>query len=102
MQYTADLQVGGRIASVGQRMLDTVSKSLTRQSLESMNNALQSRLTPAEADAEPEPAYIPPTQAEVAREVAKDLVAETVLSSQTVWVVGAVVVVVIILAFLLL
>ena len=82
MQYEATLQVGGRIASVGQRMLDTVSKSLTRQSLEAMNNALEARLAAAdEASAEaPDEAYTAPTQAEFAREVAKDVAAETVKS----------------------
>ena len=79
MQYEATLQVGGRIASVGQRMLDTVSKSLVRQSLEAMNNALEARLV-SEADEEPAEAYEAPTQAEFAREVAKDVAAETVRS----------------------
>ena len=80
MRYEAKLQVGGRIASVGQRMLDTVSKSLTRQSLEAMNNALEARLGTSEAGEEPAEAYTAPTQAEFAREVAKDVAAETVKS----------------------
>ena len=85
MHYEATLQVGGRIASVGQRMIDTVSKSMTRQSLEAMNGALQARLTAADTDttpddAESEEAYTAPTQAEFAREVAKDVAAETVKS----------------------
>ena len=79
MQYEATLQVGGRIASVGQRMLDTVSKSLTRQGLEAMNNALEARLA-TEAGEEPAEAYAAPTQAEFAREVARDVAAETVKS----------------------
>ena len=80
MHYEATLQVGGRIASVGQRMIDTVTKSMTRQSLEAMNEALQARLTTAETGAEPSETYTPPTQAEFAREVAKDVAAETVKS----------------------
>ena len=80
MKYEAKLHVGGRIASVGQRMLDTVSKSLTRQSLEAMNNALEARLAPAEPGEEPAEAYTAPTQAEFAREVAKDVATETVKS----------------------
>ena len=79
MQYEATLQVGGRIASVGQRMLDTVSKSLTRQSLEAMNSALEARLG-ADAGEEPAEAYAAPTQAEFAREVAKDVATDTVRS----------------------
>ncbi len=77
MQYEAKLQVGGRLASVGQRMLDTVSKSLTRQSLEAMNGALEARLAAQEGEA-PADAYVAPTQAEFAREVARDVAAETI------------------------
>ena len=102
MQYEATLQVGGRIASVGQRLIDTVSKSMTRQSLEAMNEALQARLTTAETGAEPSETYTPPTQAEFAREVAKDVAVETFKSNKTLWIVAAVVVVVIVVALLIL
>lgn len=44
MHYSADLQVGGKIAAVGQRLLDSVSKLLTRQGLEALNRELTSRL----------------------------------------------------------
>jgi len=44
MHYSADLQVGGKIAAVGQRLLDSVSKLMTRQGLEALNRELQSRL----------------------------------------------------------
>ena len=44
MRYNADLQVGGKIAGLGQRLLDSVSKLLTRQGLEALNRELQSRL----------------------------------------------------------
>jgi len=101
MRYEATLQVGGRIASVGQRMLDTVSKSLTRQSLEAMNEALRARLA-AQGSAEPAPAYVPPTQADFARGVARDVVAESVTSGKTVWIVAGAVVVVIVVALLVL
>lgn len=149
MRYDATLQVGGRLASVGQRMLDTVSKSLVRQSLEAMNGALQARLTadaasaaappadapePSEAaDAPPgvpsattppvapvtpleakppaapatppeaipqaaspqTPAYTPPTQAEFAANVAKDVAADAFKSPR--FIIGLVVVIVILL-----
>ena len=99
MQYEAKLQVGGRIASVGQRMLDTVSKSLTRQSLEAMNNALEARLA-TEVGEEPAEAYTAPTQAEFAREVAKDVAAETFKSNKIIWIVVAVVIIAIVVALL--
>lgn len=44
MRYTADLKIGGKIAGVGQRVLDSVAKSMTRQGLETLNRELQSRL----------------------------------------------------------
>lgn len=45
MAYHADLKVGGKIAGVGQRLLDSVSKTMTKQGLEAMNRELQQRLT---------------------------------------------------------
>jgi len=44
MRYTADLQVGGKIAAVGQRLLDTISRLMTRQGLEALSKELQRRL----------------------------------------------------------
>ena len=44
MHYTGDAQVGGRIASVGQRLLDSSAKALTKQSLDGLNNQIQYRL----------------------------------------------------------
>jgi uncharacterized protein len=44
MHYSADLQIGGKIAAVGQRLLDSVSKMMTRQSLEALNRELTARL----------------------------------------------------------
>jgi hypothetical protein len=44
LQYTSDVQVGGRIASVGQRLLESVSKMMTRQALEALQRELATRL----------------------------------------------------------
>jgi carbon monoxide dehydrogenase subunit G len=44
MQYHADLQIGGKIAALGQRLLDSVSKLLIRQGLESLQRELRDRL----------------------------------------------------------
>lgn len=41
MRYRADLQIGGRIAGVGQRLLDTVGKGMARQSLSVVNDHLR-------------------------------------------------------------
>ena len=46
LHYGGDAQVGGRIASVGQRLLDSSAKALTRQSLEGLHNQIKARLQP--------------------------------------------------------
>jgi uncharacterized protein len=44
MEYVADLQVGGRVAGVGQRLLDQVARMLTKHGLEALNRELEARL----------------------------------------------------------
>lgn len=44
MLYSADLQVGGKVAGVGQRLLDQVSRMMTKQGLGAMQKELESRL----------------------------------------------------------
>ncbi len=44
MTYRAEVQVGGTIAAVGQRLLDSVSRRMTAQALESLHTAMRSRL----------------------------------------------------------
>ncbi len=44
MLYSADLQVGGKVAGVGQRLLDQVAKMMTRQGLGAMQKELERRL----------------------------------------------------------
>ncbi len=80
MQYTGDVQVGGRIASVGQRLIDSVSKSMVRQGLETLNMALKAKHAPPpptpQAAAEQPPAFTPPSEMEFALGVAKDMLAD--------------------------
>lgn len=40
MKYSGEVQIGGRVASVGQRLFDTVSKSMIKQGLEKLNESL--------------------------------------------------------------
>ena len=68
MKYDIDLQVGGKIASVGQRLMETVGKSVSRQSLEALNKNLEARKTGAQVSA--------PTQGKFMRAVAKDVFAQ--------------------------
>lgn len=87
MQYQGDMQVGGRLASVGQRLIDTASKSMIQQGLESLNNALQARMV-AEAEGT-DVEYVPPTEAEFAAAVAKDMAGEMLPSPQMIGIVVA-------------
>lgn len=97
--YTGEAQVGGRIASVGQRLLDTSAKSIVRQGLESLDRHIQARLQPAPEAAPgeeaapagfaPVPEVQAPTQTEVAMGVAKDLFEEFVPPEQRPLVIGA-------------
>ena len=49
MRYHADLSVGGKVAGVGQRLLDQVAKMLTKQGLHALNEELESRLAAGRA-----------------------------------------------------
>ena len=44
MQYSSDVQIGGRIASVGQRLIDSVSRMMMRQALEALDRELRARM----------------------------------------------------------
>ena len=46
MQYTSDVQVGGRIAAVGQRLLESVAKMMMKQALDALEKELRGRLDP--------------------------------------------------------
>ena len=46
MQYTSDVQIGGRIASVGQRLIESVSRMMMRQALEALDRELRARMNP--------------------------------------------------------
>jgi len=44
MTYEGDVQVGGRIASVGQRLVQTTAKSMIRQGLGALDQQIQARV----------------------------------------------------------
>jgi len=100
MQYQGDMEVGGRLASVGQRMMDSVSKSLLKQGLDSLNQALVARVSSAESGEQVK--YEPPTETQFAASVAKDMASEALSSRRLWWIGGAVVLVIIILVIVLL
>ncbi len=45
MKYTGEVQIGGKVASVGQRLFDTVSKGMIRQGLDKLNETLRARIS---------------------------------------------------------
>ncbi|RIK34671.1 MAG: carbon monoxide dehydrogenase [Chloroflexi bacterium] len=99
MSYEGNVQVGGKIAGVGQRLIDSTAKSIIRQGLKVLDEQIQARLappapavvelekppvaeTPAPAPAvapavpapSPQPQAAPaPSAAKLATEVAKDV-----------------------------
>ena len=92
MQYEGDMQIGGKLAGVGQRMLETVSKSMTRQGLETLNQALQARQQ-GEVEGQ-EVDFTPPSEAEFAVAVAKDMAAEVFSpANRAIWLTVAVAIV---------
>jgi carbon monoxide dehydrogenase subunit G len=108
MKYTGELQIGGKLASVGQRLIETVSKSMTRQGLESLNKALQARLAgeggSVESTQDEQVAYTPPSEVEFAAAVARDVavdVAAQVFSpeNRTAWMAAAVAIVGVLVGF---
>jgi uncharacterized protein len=44
MVYHADLQVGGKVAGVGQRLLEQVARMMTKQGLNALNREMEARL----------------------------------------------------------
>lgn len=82
LSYTGEFQPGGKIANVGQRMLDSVSKSMVKQGLETLNQALVAKSQPAastpEATAQTQKVFTPPSEMEFAMGVAKNMLEDII------------------------
>jgi carbon monoxide dehydrogenase subunit G len=91
LTYDIDTQVGGRVAAVGQRLLESSAKSITRQGLEGLARELAAmgptETTETTTTAAPPPAR--PTQAEIAARVAGDVARDFVPPEKRPWVIGA-------------
>lgn len=96
MKYDGDVQIGGKLASVGQRLLDTASKSTIRQGLEALNLALQARVAAKSEGKEVE--YTPPSESKFMAAVAKDMAGQIFTPARVVWIVIAIVVIIAIIA----
>jgi hypothetical protein len=98
LTYDLDAQVGGRIAGVGQRLLESSAKSITRQSLEGLARELAAMApAPGEvaagetaAPAAVPPPPVQPTQAQVAARVATDVARDLVPPERRPWLIGGV------------
>lgn len=79
LHYDIDAQVGGRIAGVGQRLLDSSAKVLSREALTGLERYFASAgAEEAEGEAAVPAAVAPPSQAEFAAKVAKGVVADLI------------------------
>ncbi len=72
LKYEGDMNIGGALASVGQRMIDSVAKSMIRQAFETLDKALEARLAAKSSGSEVVD-FKPPSETEFAAAVAKDM-----------------------------
>ena len=113
LRYDLDAQIGGRIAGLGQRLVESSAKSITRQGLEGLARELAAMTDPVReetvkeetaavaAPAPPAPPPVRPTQAEVAARVAGDVARDLVPAEKRPWVIGVGLALLAILVFLL-
>jgi len=96
MKYVGEVQIGGKLASVGQRLIDTASKSMIRQGLEAFNSALQARMATKSGEGTFD--YKPPSESKFIAAVAKDMAGEMLSSKRVIWIAIAIVVILVIIA----
>lgn len=88
MGYAGEVQIGGRLAAVGQRLIDTVSKSIISQAFETLDAVLAERVS---AETEGREATIQQaSQSDYAAAVAKGLLDAPWMK----WVIGILVIIV--------
>jgi hypothetical protein len=80
-------------------MMDSVSKSLMKQGLDSLNHAVLARKTSQTTGEEVK--YQPPSESEFAASVAKDMAGEVFSSRRVLWIAGAILILIFILAVIL-
>jgi carbon monoxide dehydrogenase subunit G len=80
MTYEGEVQIGGKLAGVGQRLIDSVSKSLIRQGLEVLNKALEARLAQGSGCENAE--FKPPSEVKFAASVAMDVLKRSLRKSE--------------------
>lgn len=113
MAYEGTANIGGRIASVGQRLLDASAKSIIRQSLEGLNEYLKVQVAQSAVEAvasgeegmeipaqAPTTDYRPPSQTAVAVNVAKDVAGDLIQPKYGLLALGIVAAIIILILFL--
>lgn len=101
MYYTGDAKVSGKIASVGQRLMDSSAKAITKQSLDNLDKQIQARLaaeaappvaeTEGAGDTPPKATPVveappPPSQTEFAVGVAREMAGDMLQDDRQKWV----------------
>lgn len=105
LAYDLDAQVGGRIAGVGQRLLESSARSITRQGLEGLARELAAMPPIQTESAEPVPPAAPapppvqPTQAQVAARVASDVARDLVPPERRPWLIAGLLIVAVVIVF---
>ncbi len=74
LRYLGDVQIGGKIAGVSQRLVESTAKSLTRQGLQALERQIQERMQP--------PPVAPMAPAPELGEAASTIAAPTAAGSQ--------------------
>ena len=107
MEYAGTAQISGRIASVGQRLIDSTARSIIRQSLEGLNEYVKVQAASSDAsevdathtdDTNPvvPTSYKPPSQTKVALTVMRDVFDDTIPPQmQPVFFIGVLIVIVV-------
>ena len=95
MGYEGEVQIGGRLAAVGQRLIDTVSKSIISQAFETLDAVLAERVSASVEGREA--SYQAASQGDYASAVTRDILSEPWLK----WALGAVLLIVLIAVVLI-
>jgi hypothetical protein len=116
MEYAGEAHIGGRIASVGQRLIDSTAHSIITHSLEGLNEYLKVQVAQQQAynpdegesnvnaqeSAAAVPTYKPPSETEMAMKVARDVINDIIPPSlQPALILGGLVIIAVIVWLLL-
>jgi carbon monoxide dehydrogenase subunit G len=112
MHYEGNAQISGRIATVGQRLMESSAQAIARQSLDNLDRQIQARQQPATSVEAPlgeagaraavAPVSAPPApgQTEFALNVARDVVTDLIPDSRQRWLLGGGVIALVLAALL--